>query len=202
MRNVLQSGWDYLPISKVPFPGIIRLTSKKDGSCYFHALLQAFHPEYRSGQSYYQEDIVKNLRNDLAMRIDEPVNIFDPSGPTNYDLLFSDDVREKAKEDPMLNIASLRKALLDGHRFDGVIHKYISDQILKDIYIISDETEDIIPTSGNYYQNRYSIVLFSIQGHYELIGLRINGIIRTHFSPQDPFIQLLKSRLEIVNNLK
>jgi hypothetical protein len=47
------------------------------------------------------------------------------------------------------------------------------------------------------YKRRKSIVILYLPGHYELVGVRYkNGVEKTLFSPDDPFIKVLRRRME------
>jgi hypothetical protein len=197
---------------KFTFPGMIRIRTIPDGSCYFHAISNAFFPPYQSGilngKAISKADIVRRLRNDLAIRLAQPSDPLNPNSPLNYDLLSNGELRAFAEammgEDPDPGVPNytlehMQHELMNCGAVDNVYNEFISNQLKKDIYILDGENEDIQFTGGDYsllYKGRPSIVLYYLPGHYELIGLRRpDGSIQTYFDPNSEFIQAIRERL-------
>ena len=177
-----------------------------DGNCYFHALTHAFYIPYRiqslQGKTVSRKEIVRNLRNSLSIRLGEPVNPLNPTGPTFYDQLSRGKLYEFGKNVPEYSFEEMRKRLRSSKAVGNEYNEFVSDQLNKDIYILDSEKEDIYITGNDddlLYKDRSSIVLLYLPGHYELIGIQDkNGKMQTYFSPTHPFIQFLNSRMSIV----
>jgi hypothetical protein len=197
---------------KFTFPGMMRIRTIPDGSCYFHAISNAFFPPYQSGilngKAISKQEIVRRLRNDLAIRLAQPSDPLNPNSPLNYDLLSNGELRAFAEammgEDPDPDIPNytlehMQDELKTSGAVDNVYNEFISNQLKKDIYILDGENEDIQFTGGDYsllYKGRPSIVLYYLPGHYELVGIRRqDGSIQTYFDPNSEFIQAIRQRL-------
>lgn len=204
----LRSDTPYMEINWEPpflsYPGLVRIQTPTDGSCFFHAILKAFYKPYiegrENGKLVDRNKLISQLRKELADKLAQPADITVPEGPTNYDLLSRGSLSELSKSmtnDYNYTLEGMQDLLLNGNYIDEAYYEYISNRINKDIYIISSVIKDVIPTGDTdlYYKGRDSIVLLYIPGHYELIGLKSdNGTITTHFTSTHPFITELLTR--------
>lgn len=177
-----------------------------DGNCYFHALLNAFYIPYRTQsigkETVNRRQLVSSLRNDLAKKLGQPINPLNPNGPTFYTQLSRGKMYEFGKEVSEYSFEEMRKRLKSSEAVGNEYNEFISDQLNKDIYILDADKKDVYITGNDddlLYKDRSSIVLLYSPGHYELIGLRgSQNQIQTYFSPVNPFIQFLRSRMNII----
>ena len=99
----------------------------------------------------------------------------------------------------------MQKELDSSRPVDNVYNEFISDQLEKDIYIIDAVKKDIYITGKDndiLYKNRPSVVILYLPGHYELVGLvKKNGDIKTLFNPDHDFIQAIRDRMDILQDL-
>lgn len=196
---------DYEPLTwsgPFKFPGMIRIRTLADGSCFFHAIANAFFKPYRTGmiesKAVSKSQLIRGLRQDLSIKLGEPVDPLEPSGPTHYDLLGRGQLKEFAKEHPQYTLANMKKELDSDSAVDNVYNEFISNQLGKDIYLLDRLREDVYPTGDDaalLYRNRSSVVLLVTPGHYELIGLEKDGTITTIFHADHPFIRAIRQRL-------
>jgi hypothetical protein len=195
---------------KFSYPKIVRIDTIADGSCFFHAITNAFflpywQPQVKIGDRYLNKSIfIRKMRNDLAYRLTEPA----PKGEgTNYDQLSRGTLGEFAKGVPEFDytIEKMQACLRSNQAVDYVYYEFISNQLNKDIYILDAKHRDVYPIEGEsslLYKNRESIVLLYQRGHYELVGLHTGAVgpsvrqgIETIFQPTHPFIQAIRTRL-------
>lgn len=181
-----------------------------DGNCYFHALLHAFYIPYRTqllqDTTVSRYTLVKSIRNELATRLGEPVDLLYPSGPTYYTELSRGKMYEFGKEIPEYSFEEMRKRLRSNEAVGNEYNEFVSNQLNKDIYILDNHRKDVYITGDDddlLYKNRSSVVLLYTPGHYELVGIRDSkGKIQTYFSATHPFIQFLRSRMNVVRGKK
>jgi hypothetical protein len=181
-----------------------------DGSCYFHALANAFYIPYRlqklNGKNVSRKQIIQDLRQKLAIRLGEPIDPLNPNGPTFYDQLSRGELYDFGKKVPEYSFENMRKRLRSSIAVGNEYHEFVSDQFNKDIYILNADIKDVYITGNDddlYYKNRNSVVLLNIPSrcHFELVGVKDpKGKIQTYFAPSHPFIQLLQSRMRTLRS--
>lgn len=184
------------------FPGLVRIRAQGDGSCYFHAITQGFFTPYRTGLlggvPVNRRELVQKLRSELAMRLQSRVNPLDATSPLIYDTLSGGQLRAFAEAVPTYSLENMVRELQGGGPVDHAYHELVSNELEKDIYILDGPRQDVVNlVNGHlFYKDRKSLVLYYQPGHYDLVGVRMDtGAIRTLFSPQDPYIQQLRTRL-------
>ena len=67
-----------------------------------------------------------------------------------------------------------------------------------DIYLLSLHKQDVYITGDDsdiLYKGRQSIVVLTMPGHYELVGVHRDNGIQTLFRPRDPFILSIRQRM-------
>lgn len=169
----------------------VQIYTPRDGSCLFHALLNAFHKPYREGKYHGQvvprKQIVIDLRRELARCL-----------PTVYSRLWNGALASFGAEvDKNYSLPNMQRALANFETHIGYGYlRYISDSLDKDIYIFSALTQELyvsddLPVTGR----RGSILLYWLHDHYELIGITSRQGLVTYFSPNDPLIKELYARL-------
>lgn len=196
------------------FPGMVRIRTIADGSCYFHAIANAYYPPYQTGilndKAISKTQIVRSLRSDLALRLAQPVDPLNPISPLNYDLLGRGQLKTFAlgmlnngiydRNIPIYTLENMQRELRSGEAIDNVYHEFISNQLNKDIYILDGENQDVQFTGDDYdllYKGRPSIVLYYFPEHYELVGIKEEKSIQTYFDPDSEFIQAINQRLNL-----
>jgi len=193
--------WQGSPFS---YPNMIRIYTIADGSCFFHALMNATNKVYRSersnGYALPRADIVRNLRKALAYRLGDPV---DPRGDpfdNHYNRLGGGALRMLSRTAPQYGILEMQARLRNPNQQVGnEYNEFVSDQLGIDIYILDGTTRDVYMTGddwGRLYKDRDSVVLLYMPGHYELVGLLTDRMTEvTLFKPENQFIQSIRARM-------
>lgn len=184
------------------FPGLVRISALGDGSCYFHAIAKGFFTPYRTGMMngvpVDRREMIRKLRDELAIRLQTPVRPLDPTSPLVYDTLSGGQLRAFAEAVPEYKLEHMVQELRGGGAVDHAYHELVSNELDKDIYIVDSRQQDVV-NLGNldlFYKGRKSIVLCYQPWHYDLIGVQMDtGAVRTLFAPDDPYIQQLRTRL-------
>ncbi len=197
---------DYEPLtwtSGFTYPGMIRIRTIPDGSCFFHAVTGAFFMPYRLGRlqdkPISKQQMIKSLRHDLSIRLGQPVDPTNPATPLHYDLLSRGQLRTFSQGMPRYSLEHMQKELNSSHSVDNAYNEYISNQVGKDIYLLDEETQNVRITGNDddiLYLGRPSIVLLYSPGHYELVGLSDDrGVQTTLFAPDHPFIVAIRQQM-------
>jgi hypothetical protein len=193
--------WTGSPFS---YPNMIRIYTIADGSCLFHALMNATNKVYRSERTnsfaISRIDIVKNLRKALAYRLGDPVT--GASDPTDnyYSHLGGGTLKLLSRSTPQYGVLEMQSRLRNPNQHVGnEYNEFISDQLDIDIYILDGTTRDLYMTGDDWdrlYKSRDSVVLLYMPGHYELVGILTDKRTEvTLFKTEHPFIQAIRARM-------
>lgn len=200
LNNRLNTNYEYLNWQgPIKYPDLVRIDIVGDGSCFFHAIAKAYCKSYidgvMDGKRIDRCKFIIGLRRDLAMKLSSK----NKKGITYYDMLSNGTLKEFSKVWHPYKLENLKKELIECKYVDNVYIEFISNQINKDIYLLSLDTQDIYFSGDNYtllHKGRNSIVLIYGNNHYELIGIyEKNGEICTLFEPDHPFILMIQSRI-------
>lgn len=188
--------------SQFNYPGLVRIRTIGDGSCFFHAIANAFFKPYKlcmlNGVTLDRTEFIRNLRRDLSIKLGERINPNDPNYKRYYDLLSRGQLQEFSKGVPKYTLENMQRELNSDGPVDNVYNEFISNILDKDIYMLNLETHDVYVFGNDddiLYKHRPSIVLITMPGHYELIGLQTYSGIQTLFNPDDDFIQYIRRRM-------
>lgn len=195
-------------LEKIEFPfikdeNIYRKRVIGDGSCYFHAIIDAYFLPIRTGvlngERFDRFKFVKKFRYDLSNLLEQPRPQY--GGKTYYETLSRGELSDRAKNIEEASLAYMKKLLRSQDSVSYIYHEFVSDLLNLDIYILDAEKRDvrlIDSDLGMYYKNRKSIILLYLPGHFELIGTMRLGELKTYFSPRDKLIKTLKRRLKTI----
>ncbi len=205
-RLLLEDGFRYLRFKRLDYPGLARFPTAGDGSCFFHAICNAFYMPYRI-REYSRASIAKRFRQELATKLSHK----NGNGDIYYDILNNGELSKLAETFEELKLENMQGELdSDSFVLGYIYQQYVSDILKKDIYIIDESTEDLVLGSKedfpHLYKKRQSIVLLYCKNsqHYEMVGLVTDTkkyIVNTHFDPEDPFILYLYNILAKKANL-
>lgn len=183
------------------YPGLTRKRTERDGSCYFHAIIDGFYMPYRTGvldgRPFDRYNFVRQARVDLADKLPEK----NTNGISYYDSISRGELKNLAKTMKEVSLKSMQRELCSDSEVSYIYHELISDLYNIDVYILDYIKKDvrIVDSDLNlYYKNRRSVVILYIPGHFELIGVRRNGRLKTLFSPQDDFIKYIRTRMDAI----
>jgi hypothetical protein len=181
---------------------LCRFATAGDGSCLFHGIANAFFVPYRTeilnGKHMLRLKIISNLRKELSEMLSAKMGPY-PNSPSYYDKLNNSNTAAFASAVPEFQLEYM-KAQLDSSNSIGYGYiEFIGNALNKDIYILEGARRDIYVTDELPYTirgDRNAIVLYYINGHYELVGLKTGeSCFETHFSPSHSFIQFLRERV-------
>jgi len=171
-----------------------------DGSCYFHAIIDAFFLPIRTGvldgQPFDRFQFVRKFRADLAKLLLQPRPGY--GGKTYYETLSRGELKDLSTSLKEVSIENMMNLLNSGNSVSYIYHELISDVLDLDIYILNAENEDVYMIDSDlnlYYKGRNSIVLFYLPGHFELVSIMRKNELITYFEAKDPFIKKIKKRL-------
>ncbi|SNW62944.1 Hypothetical protein ORPV_1040 [Orpheovirus IHUMI-LCC2] len=184
------------------YPNLVSIKTLGDGSCFFHAVCNAFFVSYRkeevNGHYMSKNEIVRKFRKELADRLGQKVDPNNINSPTYYDTLGSGYLSEYSKHVRGYSLQELQRELNSNSPVNHVYLEFISDAIEHDIYLLDEKTQDIYRTGDRYellYKGRPSIMVLYTGGHYETIGVDVGSDIVTCLRPEDGLIELIKRRL-------
>lgn len=187
--------------------GLVRFSTPMDGSCLFHAISNSFfspyHEEMLHGNHVPREKMVAALRRELAEKLSCPISE-QPNAPIHYDILNGGHTSAFAEAVPEFALKYMQ-AQLDSRTSIGYGYmEFIGNALNKDIYILEAVRHDIYVTDElplTITGTRSSIVLYYMNGHYELVGIRnSDDTFSTHFSPDHSFIRFLHSKVRLFIN--
>ena len=203
-QDITPFTWESLPIR-----GLVRKRTPMDGSCFFHAVCDAFYDRYRQAKmgntELSQRQIVKTLRRELADKLGSKINPLLPHSPTHYDVLSRGKLKDFGKDVTAYTLPALQAWLASNRSIDNAFNEFISNLLGKDIYILDYNKQDVYITGNDMdllYLNRPSIILMYLEspeqdgtGHYELVGRVERGRLLTLFDPTDPLVSLIQKRM-------
>jgi hypothetical protein len=178
---------------------IVRFSTPMDGSCLFHAISNSFfepyHSEILNGKHVSRKKMVSSLRKELAQKLAEEVE----DDIRFYDTINEGNTNSFAKEVPEFNLEYMQSQLDSNNPIGYGYMEFIGNILQKDIYILSGSTKGIYVTDElplTIKGDRKSIVLYYINGHYELVGIKNENSFETHFNPTHEFIQFLNKKVQ------
>lgn len=190
--------WNFLSSWK-----LVRIGTPMDGSCLFHAIINAYFEPYRSeilhGTPISRFDIIKRLRTELSIALSSPIDPNHPH-PTYYESLNFGNTKEFSQAVPEFSLSYMQNELNSNSPIGYGYMEFIGNILNKDIYILDSKRQDIYITDElplTIKGTRKSIVIYYMSGHYELVGIENNdGSYSTHFSPNHSLIKTLYNRVK------
>ncbi len=182
---------------------LVRFSTPMDGSCLFHAISNSFYPPYRTekfhGQSMSRVKMVSALRSELADKLGTPISD-ENDAPRHYDILNGGNTSNFAEAVPEFSLSYMQDQLRSNSPIGYGYMEFIGNTLNKDIYILEAIRRNIYVTNELPFTikgNRNSIVLYYMNGHYELVGIHnSDDTFSTHFTPDHSFIRFLHSRVK------
>jgi len=185
------------------YPNLVRIRTPTDGSCFFHTIAKSYFKPYitgkLNGESFNRKEFIRKLRKDLSIKLGTRINPSSPDSPIYYEVLSRGKLPEFSKSVPVYSLANMQKELDSDNPVDNVYNEFISDQLNKDIYILDMIKRDVYITGYDdeiLYKQRPSIVILYLPGHYELVGLDEDGVIKTLFDTNHDLIRFIRARKE------
>lgn len=184
---------------------LVRFATPMDGNCFFHAIANGFFEPYRSqslnGTPISRNQLIMSLRKELSEKLSTKR---EGSDKTYYDTLNRGNLKEFSTAVPEFSLQHMQKELISSNPIGYGYLEFVGNALNKDIYILEARRQDIYVTdelSLTIQGNRTSLVLYYIDGHYELLGIkktRTDGSLSfvTYFTPDHPLITFLYQRIQ------
>ena len=186
---------------------LVRIGSIGDGSCFFHAVLNAYLKEYQTDPDLkFRRDFVRNLRRDVSLTLALP----DPNQPskTRYqtaangqfvnlhqEQLAGLEFKDVFEQEVDFSLEGLTKLFDSDNYLGDEIYSYVADLLNIDIYVMRITDQDLFIHLNTHLpgRERKSLVISGNGYHFETIGIERNNLYQTFFLPNDPFIQKIRS---------
>jgi len=195
-----------------PVSNMVALSTVGDGSCYFHAIIQAYYIPYITNQ-VTKCSFIREVRRLLAYELGRPAKINDRyiynnhQQPKTWHQIINRGGNATLESDPgdvptdisnRLKLENMQHEMDSSRALDNLFDDYVSKILDKNIFVL-----DLAKKTVNYnidkdillVSSRTCVVILDKTGHYETVGLMTNGGIRTHFAWNDPFISILRSMI-------
>jgi len=182
---------------------IVRFSTPMDGNCLFHAISNSFfepyHTEELNGKHVSRNQIVAYLRQELSQKLASKISD-NSNSLTYYDTLNGGNTAIFAEAVPEFKLKYMQDQLDSRFPIGYGYMEFIGNILNKDIYILEAIRRDIYVTDELAHTikgDRRSIVLYYMNGHYELIGIQnMDGTFDTHFASDHSFIRCLHNRVQ------
>lgn len=155
-----------------------------DGSCFLHAVIQGFCPQYQTLTSQQKVILAKNIRQDLAITLQE-----DPI----YKSLSRGEIEEISKDIQEMSKEYMQKYLISGAWIDMNFVELISNIFNVNIIIISNKNKDFY-YSGDpeiyFFKNRDSVFIYYYEDmHFETLAVETENGYKTLFNSNSIIIK-------------
>ena len=192
------------------WPMLVRILTIGDGSCLLHAIVNAYYLPYRTSTNKQDtlHQLVQGLRKEMAMKLSMPDAAHGDGSLTYYQTINNGNLPEGCKAVPEFSLDNMVKCLDSSQPLGTGYLDLISKLLNKDLYILSDLTQDLYVTDELPYiftGKRPSVIIYwDGVGHYELVALKNSqGTFDTHFKATNPLIEFLYGRyLNIISDIK
>jgi len=167
------------------YQNLVKISIPHDPHHLFHAICRAFFKPYIdqefNGSKILRLQIVLNLRRELADKLSQVI--------PNQKVRYYDLYRHES-----MSMLQMQSQLASNDAITFGYFKYLSHQINKDIFIL-DENGHRYTCSELTPRGRTAIVLYYHDNHFDLVGLKVDDLIQTHFRPTHDLIQRLVSTI-------
>ena len=178
---------------------VVRVGAIGDGNCFFHAVLQGYHPEYQAKSSVsFRAPYARKMRTAVA----DVIGLRDPDAPVPVSF-YADAgggaLAQLGSVDTDYTLESIQ-ALLRGNAYLGdEVYALVAHVLGVDIYVVRATATTLLPSLSVIYPHRpqWAVVINGTKVHYETVGVRTPAGIQTAFLPDDPF--LVELRGQVVN---
>ena len=183
------------------WPMLVRIVTLGDGSCLLHAIVNGYYLPYRTSTDKQQvlQSLISTLRKEMSQKLSAIDPCDDEGKFTYYQTINNGYLPQGSKEIPEFTLDNMVRCL-DSHQTLGTGYLDLISRLLnRDLYIISERTQDLYVTDELPYiiTGKRSAVIVYWDGfnHYELVALKNSqGTFDTHFKASNPLIEFLYSR--------
>lgn len=182
-----------------------RLSNPGSGSCLFYSVIQGIYAPLTQGYDdsltsvVDQQKFIMNLRRKMARELENRVDLMVEESETWYDHLSGGTLEEQSRTVKEYSIENLKQLLVSGRTPDlesEILIEFMSKLFEVDIYILEEDSGDIVYLDDSYYEGRTSVILYHTTNHYELLVRKeSDGSYVMNFKSGDNLIEDLKTRL-------
>ena len=201
--------YENVNVSWYPGEQVVRIGAIGDGSCFFHAVLNAYYPEYQdNADRRYRIDLVKKLRRDIAYTLQEPDPFY--PGKIRWETAASGQLAALNKQQELgvdftsvfgypvdFSLNGLQRLFNSNEYLGNEVYQYAADMLNVDVYITRLTSTDLYvhQNTDRPGSNRRVVVISGNGNHYETIGLLRDQLFQTYFDRNDPFIVALRQQV-------
>lgn len=183
------------------WPMLVRIETLGDGSCLLHAIVNGYYLPYRtsSDKQGTLQVLIGSLRKEMSQKLSMIDAEHGDGKLTYYQTINNGYMPESSKQTPEFTLDNMMHCLDSSQSLGTGYLDLISRLLNKDLYIISQQTQDLYVTHELPYivtGKRSAVVIYwDGLGHYELVALKNSqGTFDTYFKPTNPLIEFLYSR--------
>ena len=187
---------------------VVRISTINDGSSILHAILKAFYGPYANDSSITKrKEIVRKLRNDLAVALevpdpdetDEEVTYYQKSSMyrMNQERRRGLEARDSLGAVIDYSLEGIKRLLKSDRYLGPELYQYISDVIGLDLYIVTAKSTNLtyVSTTSRGTELRDAVIINRTGPHHELIGVDLGNNFQTVFPEKDRFIQAIRRQI-------
>ena len=183
-------------IDKLPYH-FISIDTIGDGSCLLHSVLYSFNNKYRNLNFNERIKMSDNLRKNLSDVLEEMEN-----DKTYYQNLSRGEIENLSNVLEDMKLHNMKRHLCSRKWLNIFYLELISNQLDIDIIIVNEKNRKVYKTGDNelLLRNRNTVIINYIEeAHFESIGMKTSGGVKTLFSPDS---QVIKDLKELYKNNK
>jgi hypothetical protein len=174
-------------------------STPEDGHCMLHAIAMAIYPRYQTSDAKTKLEIVKQIRKELLVRLNE---INPKSGKSNYKTIANGAFADSADWNERSGTEYLKQLLSSSQQLGEETKIILEFFIEKNILIVDGKTNRLY-MKHDFNPSRSCIVLYYTVlgdnekgeqiGHFEMISVqdRSTGNLVRHFTVSHPFVGYL-----------
>jgi hypothetical protein len=190
-----------------PNEKVVRIGAIGDGSCFVHAIMNAYYPPYQNNaDNKFRRRFVSMLRRDLAYTLQMEhdfmpgVTFWHTAANGAFATIYEQQLLAKELGEDFgggidYSMEGLQKLFNSTLPLGDEIYKYISDMLGIDVYVMRLTNKDLyvhLNTAEKGLERK--VVVISGNGmHYETVGIERGGLFQTLYEQTDPFILALRS---------
>lgn len=183
------------------WPMLVRILTIGDGSCLLHAIVNGYYIPYRTSVNKQEtlRSLISALRKEMALKLSSVDSTRGDGTATYYQTINNGHLPEESKEVPEFTLENMVRCLDSSQSLGTGYLELISRLLNRDLYILSELTQDLYATDELPYivtGKRPAVVIYwDGVGHYELVALKNSqGTFDSYFKPTNPLIEFLYSR--------
>lgn len=177
---------------------LIKKQTCQDNSKFLHAFVQGFDRGYIKSTPKVKSEIVTKLRESLSEKLAEKIP---NSNVTYYEYIFNGKIKNVARSNSLYEYKNYMTTLKGDYLFTNEYIELISLIFDKDIFLFDIDNNELFidPNIAKLViKERNSVLIGYSETEYFTLGLlEEDKNIITHFSPNNKFIKMLRSKMAL-----